>query len=351
MRQNVARVAQLALIAGLLLIIGVAGTPVSRAADTGQTPWLGVYMQEVSEDLREGLDYDGPGGVIVSRVVRGSPAEKAGLRRDDVIVRLNGRLVDSPDELSDMVAESRVGQRMSVQVFRDGKLQTLAVTLGSRAAGAEPRRIEIEVPEVPAAPKAPRAPKAPKVPERRVIIRDLKGLEGLEGLERLRDLGPGERPFAVLAGRGRLGVRVEPLSPALGEYFGLKDGKGALVLEVLEDRPAQKAGVLPGDVITRVDDKAVTNSMDLVEALRGREGKVALRVVRHGTPRTIEATLDEPGSTWVEKPGEPSGDGPVVRKRIVTRERDDLRHELDQLRKELEDLRQRLERQQDEGEE
>ncbi len=387
MRQNVARVAHLALIAGLLLVAGAAGVDIARAADDAQQPWLGVYMQEMSDDLRDGFDYDGPGGVIVSRVVRGSPAEKAGLERDDVIVRLNGRLVDSPSELTEMVAEAGVGQRVSVQVFREGSHRTLGVTLGKRPAGAAaPEReieVEVEVPDAPAAPKAPKAvwvpkaPKAPKAPkeavERIVIkrpgrtieidgmdlehlegLRGLHGLEGFKGLDVLRDMDPsGARPFVMMAGRGRLGVRVEPLSPALGDYFALKDGKGALVLEVLKDRPAEKAGLLPGDVITRVDDKAVTNSVDLVDALRGKEGKVALRVVRHGTPRTIEATLDEPGPTWVEKPGTPSDEGPGVRKRIVVRptERGDLRHELDRLKQELEKLRQQLEQESEEGDE
>jgi serine protease Do len=352
MRQNAARVAHLALIAGLLLVAGVAGVDVARAAGE-QQPWLGVYMQEMSEELREGLDYDGPAGVIVSGVFDGSPAEKAGLLRDDVIVRLNGRLVDSPSELTEMVAEARVGQRMSVQVFREGALRTLGVTIGSRPAKATTRRIEIEVPDAPEPPTAPRAPRAPKEPkdvERRIIIRGPEDLEGQEGLEELDELkgfgfmGDGSGMMA-LAGRGRLGVRVEPLSPALGDYFGLKDGKGALVLEVLEGRPAEKAGLLAGDVITRLDDKPIANSRDLVEALRGKDGKVALRVMRHGAPRTVEATLDEPGATWVEKPGTPSSDGPGVQKRVIMRsaDREDLRRELDQLKKELERLRQHLE--------
>ena len=70
-------------------------------------------------------------------------------------------------------------------------------------------------------------------------------------------------------------------------------------------------------------------------------------------PRTIEATLDEPGPTWVEKPGTPSDEGPAVRKRIVMRptERGDLRHELDRLKQELEKLRQQLEQEAEEGEE
>lgn len=355
MRQNAARVAHLALIAGLLLVVGLAGADIARAAATTPKPWLGVYLQELTPELREGLDYDGPGGAIVSRVVPGSPAEKAGLLRNDVIVRLNGRTVDTPSELTEMVGAGSVGQRMSVQVFRDGASRALGVTLGARPADAFMPQIEVEVE---GAPEAPEAPKAPKQIEKRIIIHGpdgLEGLEGLKGLEKLHGLGfAGDGPgLALMAGRGRLGVRVEPLSPALGEYFGLKDGKGALVLEVLKDRPAEKAGILAGDVITRVGDKTVTNSMDLVEALRGKDGKVALRVVRHGTPRTVEATLDRPGPTWVEKPGTPSSDSPGVRKRIVLRttERDDLRRELDQLKRELEKLRQQIEQELETGDE
>ena len=145
MRQNAARVAHLALIAGLLLVVGLAGADIARAAATTQKPWLGVYLQELTPELREGLDYDGPGGAIVSRVVRGSPAEKAGLLRNDVIVRLNGRTVDTPSELTEMVGAASVGQRMSVQVFRDGASRTLGVTLGARPADAFMPRIEAEV--------------------------------------------------------------------------------------------------------------------------------------------------------------------------------------------------------------
>ncbi len=99
MRQNAARVAHLALIAGLLLVAGVAGVDVARAAGE-QQPWLGVYMQEMSEELREGLDYDGPAGVIVSGVFDGSPARGRLLGRR-TIVRLTG-LVELAVQLTEM---------------------------------------------------------------------------------------------------------------------------------------------------------------------------------------------------------------------------------------------------------
>ena len=345
MRQNAAPVARLGLVAGLLLAVAIAG--LARVADGAEKPWLGVYTQEMSEGLREGLDYDGPGGVLVTRVVGGSPAEKAGLRRDDVLVRLNGRQVDNPAELTEIVGAARVGQRVSVQVSRGGASRTLSVTLGARPEGAVERRIEIEVPDAPEPPEAPEAPEAPAAPkerEKRIVIRDLEDLEDLDEAPGLGFMGDGPGVLR-LAGRGRLGARVESLSPALGEYFGLKDGKGALVLEVLEGRSAAKAGLLAGDVITRVDDKPVADSRDLVGALRGKDGKVALRVVRHGSPRTIEAVLDEPGSAWTMSLGDRPGGSPGVRKQIVLRatDRDDLRHELDRLKRDLEKLRERLE--------
>ncbi len=160
--------------------------------------------------------------------------------------------------------------------------------------------------------------------------------------------------FLGSAPRGRLGVRIESLSPGLGGYFGLKDGKGVLVLEVIKDSPAERAGLEAGDVITRVGEEAVANGTDLVDALRGKEGKVALRVVRHGALRTVEAELEKPEPSRIRFFGDELEDRPGAQKRIILRKTDrgDLRHELDQLKQQMEELRQRLdeEREDDEGE-
>src|SRR5262245_32903703 len=94
----------------LLLALATAGVLVGRAAaqSTG-TPWLGVTTQEITGDLRDGLSYSGR-GVLVNRVVADSPAERAGIRKGDVIVSFNSRSVDSPDELVDLVRSALIGQ-------------------------------------------------------------------------------------------------------------------------------------------------------------------------------------------------------------------------------------------------
>jgi len=326
------------LVAGLVFVAGLAGVSRARAADE-PSAWLGVYTQELTSELRDAMGYDGPDGVVVTRVVGDSPAARAGLRKSDVILSVSSRPVESPSELQDVIAGSKVGQTITVAVYRDGANYTLTAKLGARPDDAS--SVAPEPPLPPGPPRAPLPPKPPKPP----VVREWTG-EG-DVLKGLGELGSADKLMQIFGGpaRGRLGVRIESLSPVLGEYFGLADGKGVLVLEVLEDTPAERAGLKPGDVITRVGDKPVADSQDLVDALRGREGKVALRVVRHNAGRTVEATLEKPGT-----PGSGQGwteIGPGTRRVIRLRSEDDasLRREVEQLKRQLEKLQQRLDEQ------
>jgi membrane-associated protease RseP (regulator of RpoE activity) len=246
------------LIAGFLLVTALAGVDHARAA--GQTPWLGVYMQELTHELREGIGYRGDGGVILTAVVADGPAARAGLRRGDVVVRVDSRTVDSPAELQDIVRTARVGKSVSVEAFRAGERRIVSVWLAARPGEVKHGLETREAPEAPEAPEVPEAPEASEPPVwrtnpspdgqrhvKRIVIRDLKGLEGLEGLKEL-DLPGGFMGALGTASRGRLGVRIESLNPKLGDYFGLKDGKGVLVLEVLKDTPAERAALEAGGV-------------------------------------------------------------------------------------------------------
>ena len=118
-----------------LLVLGCLSAAPGQSQST-DTPWLGVSMQSLNDGLRDGMSYQG-NGVLVSRVVDGSPADRAGLRKGDVIASVNGRSVDSPDELTRIVRDQRVGETVSLTVFRDGNRRTLSARLGNWPDGNE----------------------------------------------------------------------------------------------------------------------------------------------------------------------------------------------------------------------
>src|SRR4029077_10596732 len=158
--------------------------------------WLGVYSQEFTAALRDGLDYKGD-GVLVNRVVPQSPADRAGLRNGDVIVRLNSRPVRTPEDLSNLVQAGRPGQSVALEIVRDGERRTLNAKLAARPSdddqtwvrdrgddrGEDPEARAVpeapdapdmsdapdardapDAPDPPAPPRAPRAPRAPMAP-------------------------------------------------------------------------------------------------------------------------------------------------------------------------------------------
>lgn len=321
--------------------------------------WLGVYTQEVTRDLRDALDLTGE-GVLVSSVVPGSPADRAGLRKGDVIVSVDRRDVESPAELTEIIGGTREGESVSLGVVRKGEKLNLAVRLAER-----PDDGEIAPPAPPAprgtpAPRTPRAPAAPKEP--RVYRWHSDGsVDPDEIRERVREAVPGfdfdfdeagpgrSMVWMGNAGRGRLGVRVESLSEDLASALGAPGARGALVVEVLKQTPADEAGLRAGDIITAVEGAAVQDADDLVKALKGESGRVSVSIVRRGEKRTVEAALeDSPRVIRLRDGKAPKGPGRLGDdRRFDVRikgdaDGEDLRRELQELREQLRELRREL---------
>jgi membrane-associated protease RseP (regulator of RpoE activity) len=351
----------------VLLALGlVAAAPrVSRAADT---PWLGVTLQSLNDGLRDGMGYDGE-GVLVSRVLQGSPADRAGLRKGDVIVSLNGRSAESPEQLTRLVRDARVGQTVALVVVRDGDRRTLSARLASRPEDAdlpddEGNRIQIHEDH---GDMDHGDMDHNEMDDHGDVDRDHSDMEDSKDLKHLKDLDElkekrsgdmgrfpmdGGRSFTMNMGRGRLGVRTEDLSADLAPYFEAPGGSGALVMEVLKDTPAERAGLKAGDVIVRFGDQRISGADDLIRTVReAPAGRVSLTVLRHGSRRTFEPEL-EAAPRWEGSRRGPMSFGPgngrvIIRDRNGTRvDRDqngDKRdQEMQQLREEVRRLRQEL---------
>jgi len=342
--------------------------------------WLGVSTQSLDSELRDALDVRDD-GVLITRVVEGSPADRGGLRKGDVLISFNSRSIGSPDELRSFVRDAGEGRTVAVRVLRDGRSRTIEVRLGS--SDDDDARI---APRAPLAPRAPRAAPAP-APEvrgkrqievwkdgKRVDPEDIEEMPELKQLERLKDLkglkqfenwtpmAPGQGAFLRgISGRGRLGVQVQDVSGDLADALSLEGDRGALVTEVLDDTPASRAGVRAGDVILSVDGRAVDDAADLRQELGKSEGATRIEVSRRGTRRTLEADLGrgDDSDHHFEWKSDDDGDDRArarifrmapearreLRRELGARGSDDreaMRRELEELRRELRQLREEL---------
>lgn len=346
----------LGLLPGLLLL-GFAGAAIAQSGGA----WLGVVTQSVTEELRDALELRGD-GVLVNRVVEGSPADRAGIRTGDVIVSVNGRSIESPDELADVVRRQEPGANATVRVARRSGNQTLSVRLGARPGSDEDRaprrsddddeekgededRWEAPTPTPPTPPAAPSEPRVRVFKNGREVEPDdddfpeLRNIPGVPGV-------PGT-PNWTSWNRPRLGVRLQEMNSDLGSYFGGTNGRGALVVEVVDESAAERAGIRAGDVIIAVEGRSVDNADELSKAIADEEGTVSLTLVRKGVRRTIEADLgDTPrrSSTWRSRDGRaPRAPRATPAPRRFESEDEDSRREIEELREEIRELKRQLE--------
>jgi S1-C subfamily serine protease len=106
--------------------------PKKAAPKAAARPWLGVQPEELSEELRSQLDVEKGEGLLVADVVAGSPAEKAGLRKHDILLKIGGKPVKGEESLARFMEGARVGQEVTLTVLRKSKELALKVTLAER---------------------------------------------------------------------------------------------------------------------------------------------------------------------------------------------------------------------------
>lgn len=218
--------------------------------DADKKSWLGVYTQSVDYDLAEAFDLDTQYGAVVNMVVEDSPADKAGVREDDVIIGFNNEKVTDSDDLVDMLIETKPGDKATLTIIRDGKEQTVTVEVG-------------------------------ETPDRNYVLRNY-----------------GNTPDVWVfpnASRTYVGVYLDDLSEQLGDYFGVAEGHGALITEVDDESPAQKAGLKAGDVIVEIGGEKIFEAEDVGEVVEDyKEGdQVTFTVMRNQRSTQIAVEIGE----------------------------------------------------------
>ncbi|MGA2966162.1 MAG: PDZ domain-containing protein [Terriglobales bacterium] len=238
------------------------------ADDSGGSSYLGVDIADVSPERLGELKLKEEHGAEVTMVDEDAPAGKAGLHEHDVIVSLNGAAVESAAQLRRMIKETPPGRIVTLGISRDGQPLTIKVQLADRqkSLGWGQKGDDFELGKL------------------------------RERLDDLRALPDFDLPVSVVVVHSsmRSGLMVENISPQLGDFFGVKDGKGVLVRSVDKGSRGEKAGFRAGDVVVKVNNQPVHDTSDFSHALRSSPGgAAAVTVMRDKKEQNLTLTLPE----------------------------------------------------------
>ncbi|MEX0751775.1 MAG: Do family serine endopeptidase [Xanthobacteraceae bacterium] len=193
-----------------------------------QRPWLGAKLQRVTPEIAENLGLKRPAGALVSSVLSGSPAARAGLKPGDLIVGIDGQSVDDPDTFNYRFATKNLGGQAQVRAMRGGKDMPFVVALQT----------------------------APDLPREEAVI-------------------SARSPFQ--------GAKVGNLSPALAEELRLDvSAQGVVILDVIVGSPAHRFGLQRGDVISSVNGEKISRSRDLERAAERSTRVWRVTLMRNG---------------------------------------------------------------------
>ena len=242
--------------------------------------FLGVYGEDINNENMARYHLSQVRGVGITRVIADSPAAKAGLRKDDVILRLNDENVTSVRKLNRLVSEIAPDHTVKLTISRNGAEQELTATMGKRQGLS---RVNSEL--------WSREPRTWKFEGRSLDFDKLnERFKGLQ-LDREKLFNDNNDLSFYFNNSRRIGVSTMELTKQLADYFGVTSGRGVLVTAVSDNGPAAQAGIKAGDVITAVDGEEVDSPGDVSRVIgRKKEGDVTLTVIRNRSQQTFRVT-------------------------------------------------------------
>jgi len=231
---------------------------------TGGT-YLGVNLAEIDLNRARELKLKEAYGVEITRVEENSPADKAGIKPGDVVLDYNGQRVEGMEQFGRMVRETPPGHEAKLTISRNGGTETLTAVLSSRKS-----RFPVGLPPGFAIYPEFQMPDIPQV--------------------------------LTTISSPMLGVEAESLGSQLAGYFGVKEG--VLVRSVLDNTPAQKAGIRAGDVITKVDGTAVTTPRELSSAVRtanNAKKTYSIELTRDHNSIKVGVNVEDRSDRWIPR--------------------------------------------------
>jgi serine protease Do len=167
--------------------------------------WLGVSVQDITEDIAKSMKLKDRNGALIADVFKGDPADKAGLKSGDVVIEINGKKVKDTHDLLLMIAGFRVGETVTVKVVRDGQDKSISITVAERKDQAE-----------------------------------------------IADRQSGQA----------YGMVVQEITPEIAKHLGLSMKKGVIVVDVQEGSTAEEVGIQPQDIILQINKNKIESMKD-----------------------------------------------------------------------------------------
>ena len=167
--------------------------------------WLGISVQDISDDIAKNLNHQNKGGALVSDVFKGDPADQAGIKVGDIITEINGKPIQDTHELLLTIAALQVGQKMNVKAIRDGKEMTFRVTVAERKDNVA--------------------------------------------------------QIAEKSEKGHFGISVQEITPEIARQLSIRS-EGVIITDIQEGSPADEVGMQPQDIIVQVNRVKIASIND-----------------------------------------------------------------------------------------
>ena len=213
---------------GFAIPVNLAVGIISQLKDKGEVVrgWLGVAIQDVNQDMADYYGLEEQKGVLVADVFEGDPAEKAGIRPKDVIIEVDGKKVETSRQLTAMIAEIPVGEKVDIKVLRNGK----------------PKRFNVKI---------------AKRDDARLMSRSDS------------ESSPQRQEF---------GIQVSELTEEIAQRFNITETSGVIVSDVERGSAGDRSGVQVGDIIKEIDHRVIESVQDYTSALEQAEADEPLNL-------------------------------------------------------------------------